>query len=79
MFNFDVEHIEGIKNIVADGFSRLCLFDEQIVEADFSCQEATDQFDNSSSLPALFARSCPQFLRAMTQEQIAHPIITSIY
>jgi hypothetical protein len=76
MFNFDVEHIEGIKNIVADGFSRLSLFDEQIEEADFSCQEVIEKFDNSSSLPALFARSCSQFLGVMTQEQIAHPSFT---
>ena len=76
MFNFDIEHIEGIKNIVADGFSRLCLFDEQIEELDFDCQEDIDRFSNSSSLPALFARSCSQFLGAMTPEQIAHPSFT---
>ena len=72
-FNFDVEHIEGTKNIVADGFSRLCVFDESIEEADFSNNEVAATFDNSSSLPALFARSCSSFLSIMTEEEIANP------
>ena len=72
-FNFDIEHIEGVKNIVADGFSRLCLFDDRIDEADLTNQDDLEKFDDSSSLPALFARSCSQFLMAMTEEEISNP------
>ena len=33
-FNFDIEHIKGTKNVVADGFSRLCVFDERMEDTD---------------------------------------------
>jgi hypothetical protein len=46
-FNFDIEHIEGVKNIVADGFSRLCLFDDRIDEADLTNQDDLEKFDDS--------------------------------
>jgi hypothetical protein len=72
-FNFDVEHIEGVKNIVADGLSRLCVFDEQIDEADFEDNEVFNKFDHSSILPAYFARACSQFLLAMSEEEISNP------
>ena len=72
-FNFDIEHIEGIKNVIADGFSRLCVFDERIEDADLDILNDLEKFNDSSSLPALFARSCSQFLLTMTEEEISNP------
>ena len=72
-FNFDVEHIEGSKNIVADGFSRLCVFDESINSANFDDHEVLASFDNSHSVPAFLSRACSSFLSTMSEEQISDP------
>ena len=36
-YNFVIEHIEGKKNIVADGMSRFCPLDESVVDPDLIC------------------------------------------
>lgn len=72
-YNFNVEHIPGNHNVAADGFSRLCIFDEY--DQDHPREYACNSSESYRLLASTFSRSCaPLSLNAMTNEELDDPV-----